>query len=73
MKKLIIRNLKDFLELGFDNQFQILGELEKTVIESNNIQETILIESVVFDLVKIEIDYLKSIKVFTYQYLTTAL
>lgn len=70
MKKLIIRNLKDYFELGFDNQFQILGELEKTVIESNNIQETILIEKIVFDLVKIE--YLKSITVFTYQYSTTA-
>lgn len=74
MKKLIIRNLKDYFKLEFDKQFQILGELEKQIQQSESIENTILIPykdegDVIFDLVKI--DYLKSITVFTYQYSTT--
>lgn len=74
MKKLIIRNLKDYFKLEFEKQFQILGELEKKIQQSESIENTILIPykdegDVIFDLVKI--DYLKSITVFTYQYSTT--
>lgn len=74
MKKLVIRNLKDYFKLEFDKQFQILGELEKQIQQSESIENTILIPykdegDVIFDLVKI--DYLKSITVFTYQYSTT--
>ena len=34
MKKLIVLNLKEFFEIGFNNQFKILSELEKQVVES---------------------------------------
>ena len=74
MKKLVIRNLKEFFETGFNNQFQILGNLENKIQKSESIENTIFIPykdegDVIFDLIKI--DYLKSITVFTYQYSST--
>jgi hypothetical protein len=74
MKKLVIRNLKDFFEIDFDNQFQVLGELEKKLNESNNVLTTIDVKVndnvfAIFDLIKIE--YSKK-TIFTYHYSTSA-
>ena len=73
MKKVIIINLKEFFEIGFNNQFNILAELEKEVVESSEIKSTILIPykddgDVIFDLTKIEY---KTKTVFYYSYSTT--
>jgi hypothetical protein len=73
MKKLIIRNLKEFFEQDFNSQFKILAELEGEVQNSVAIQECILIPyksegDVIFNLVKI--DYLNK-TVFTYHYSST--
>jgi hypothetical protein len=73
MKKLIVKNLKDFFEVEFKNQFQMLGELEKKVFETDEVQQVVLVEyktegDAIFDLVKIE--YGKNI-VYTYQFTTT--
>jgi hypothetical protein len=74
MKKLIVLNLKEFFEIGFNNQFKILSELEKQVVESIEIQETICVSYsddgiVIFDLTKIEY---KTKTIFYYSYTTTA-
>jgi len=74
MKKLIVLNLKEFFEIGFNNQFKILSELEKQVVESLEIQETICVSYsddgvVIFDLTKIEY---KTKTIFYYSYVTTA-
>lgn len=74
MKKLIIRNLKEFFDIDFNNQFQILGNLEKQINESESILTTIDVKVndnviAIFDLVKI--DYSKK-TIFTYHYSTTA-
>ncbi len=74
MKKLIVLNLKEFFEIGFNNQFKILSELEKEVFESTEIQETICVSYsddgiVIFDLTKIEY---KAKTIFYYSYTTTA-
>jgi hypothetical protein len=74
MKKLIVINLKDFFEIGFNNQFKILAELERQVVESSEIQETICVSYsddglVIFDLSKIEY---KTKTIFYYSYSTTA-
>jgi hypothetical protein len=74
MKKLVIRNLKDFFEIDFDNQFQVLGELEKKLNESSNVLTTIDVKVndnvfAIFDLIKIE--YSKK-TIFTYHYSTSA-
>jgi hypothetical protein len=74
MKKLVIRNLKDFFEIDFDNQFQVLGELEKKLNGSNNVLTTIDVKVndnvfAIFDLIKIE--YSKK-TIFTYHYSTSA-
>lgn len=55
MKILKIENLKEFLEIEFENSFEILYNLEKEVRESNKVFETILIPykeygDVIFDL-----------------------
>jgi hypothetical protein len=73
MKKLIVKNLKDFFEVEFKNQFQMLGELEKKVFETDEVQQVVLVEyktegDAIFDLVKIE--YGKN-TVYTYQFTTT--
>lgn len=73
MKKVIINNLKEFFEIGFNNQFNILAELEKEVVESSEIKSTILIPykehgDVIFDLTKIEY---KTKTVFYYSYSST--
>jgi len=73
MKKLVIRNLKDFFELDCNNQFQVLANLEKKLVESNEIQNTITVNIndnsiAFFDLVKI--DYSKK-TIFTYHFSTT--
>jgi hypothetical protein len=73
MKKLIVKNLKDFFEMEFKKQFQMLGELEKKVFETDEVQQVILIEykyfgDAIFDLVKIE--YGKN-TVYTYQFTST--
>lgn len=70
MKKLIIRNLKDFFEMNFDNQFQVLADLEKQIQNSNETLHTVLSDKAVFDLVKI--DFIKKNTVYTYQYTITA-
>lgn len=59
--------------MDFNNQFKILAELEKQVVESNEIKNTILIPyksegDVIFDLTKI--DY-KNKTVFYYSFTTT--
>jgi len=74
MKKLVIRNLKDFFEIDFDNQFQVLGELEKKLNGTNNVLTTIDVKVndnvfAIFDLIKIE--YSKK-TIFTYHYSTSA-
>lgn len=73
MKKVIIINLKEFFEIGFNNQFNILSELEKEVVESSEIKSTILIPykddgDVIFDLTKIEY---KTKTVFYYSFFST--
>ena len=73
MKKLIIRNLKEFFEQDFDNQFKMLSELENRIVNSETIEECVLIPykengDAIFDLVKI--DYSKK-TVFTYHYSNT--
>lgn len=73
MKKVIIINLKEFFEIGFNNQFNILAELEKEVVESSEIKSTILIPykddgDVIFDLTKIEY---KTKTVFYYSFFST--
>jgi hypothetical protein len=73
MKKLIIRNLKEFFEQDFNCQFKMLAQLENEIQNSDSIKECILIPykqdgDAIFDLVKI--DYLKK-TVFTYQFTTT--
>ena len=74
MKKLVIRNLKDFFEADFNNQFQILGNLEKQLNESELIENVLLVPYkddgfAVFDLIKI--DYSKK-TIYTYHYSSTA-
>ena len=74
MKKLIIRNLKDFFEADFNNQFQMLGNLEKQLNELDTIQNVLLVPYkddgvAIFDLVKI--DYSKK-TIYTYHYSTIA-
>ena len=74
MKKLVIINLKDFFEADFNNQFQILGNLEKQLNESELIENVLLVPYkddgfAVFDLIKI--DYSKK-TIYTYHYSSTA-
>lgn len=74
MKKLVIRNLKDFFEADFNNQFQMLGNLEKQLNESELIENVLLVPYkddgfAIFDLIKI--DYSKK-TIYTYHYSSTA-
>lgn len=74
MKKLVIRNLKDFFEADFNNQFQMLGNLEKQLNESGLIENVLLVPYkddgvAIFDLIKI--DYSKK-TIYTYHYSSTA-
>lgn len=73
MKKLIIRNLKEFFEQDFDSQFKMLSELELRIQNNETIEQCILIPykkegDAIFDLVKI--DYSKK-TIFTYQFSNT--
>lgn len=74
MKKLIIRNLKDFFNAGFDNSFQILGDLERKLNSEKEIQNVMIIPykengDIIFELVSI--NYNKQ-TVYTYHYTNTA-
>jgi hypothetical protein len=74
MRKLIVQNLKEFFFTGFDNQFNILAELESQINEKEEIQDVIFIEyktekDCIFRLKKIE--YKERIEVFTYVYEST--
>jgi uncharacterized protein YjbI with pentapeptide repeats len=60
MIKLRIENLKDFLEIEFNNTFKILHELEETV-KNNKLEKVLLIPykengDVIFDLTGIVLD-----------------
>jgi hypothetical protein len=74
MRKLIIQNLKEFFFIGFDNQFNILAELESQINEKQEIQDVVFIEyktdkDCIFRLKKIE--YKERVEVFTYVYEST--
>jgi len=73
MKKLIIRNLKEFFEQDFNHQFKILADLEDRLQTSETIEEHILIpysnsSDAIFELIKI--DYSKK-TIFTYHFTNT--
>jgi hypothetical protein len=73
MKKVIIRNLKEFFEQDFNHQFKILADLEERVQTSETIEQNILIpysnsSDAIFELIKI--DYSKK-TIFTYHFSNT--
>ena len=73
MKKLIIRNLKEFFEQDFNCQFKILSDLEQIIQTSETIENNILIpysnnSDAIFELIKI--DYSKK-TIFTYHFTNT--
>lgn len=74
MKKLIVRNLKEFFANDFNNQFKILADLENEIQESKESKNTILIPysnnaDAIFDLIKI--DFAKNCTVYTYHFSNT--
>lgn len=66
MRKLIVKNLNEFFESNFENQFEILFQLEKNIKKFKKIKFNIDINSVLFDL--IEIKNIKSDSIFIYKY-----
>ena len=66
MRKLIVKNLNEFFESDFENQFEILFQLEKNIKKFKKIKINITIESISFDLV--EIKNIKTNTIFIYKY-----
>lgn len=61
MKRLVLKNLHEFLELEFSNSFEIIYKLENEIKNTNKVLETILIPykengDIIFDLSFLIID-----------------